>query len=209
MLMRSASPTQSPLPWSERPADSRRNHAGNIKLDPLAVAGFDDLVHSICPEARHVDADRIATLARWLQDLPDEQARAVLDERLERIEQLRVMLADPDWDHRPDACDRIRRLLAYLDQGHDLIPDRIPVLGLLDDVLLLELAWPAIATEADDYRDFCRFRDEQPLDGRGTHQREAWVRERLHALALFQHHQRVNGSRYAASGALSPAFHVA
>ena len=101
-----------------------------------------------------------------------------------------------------------RALLDYLDQGQDLIPDRVPLLGLLDDVLLLELAWPAIASEADDYRDFCRFRDERQPPGDGADRRAAWIAERLQALALFRHQQRVNGSRYAASGGAAQPFRV-
>ena len=101
-----------------------------------------------------------------------------------------------------------RALLDYLDQGQDLIPDRVPLLGLLDDVLLLELAWPAIASEADDYRDFCRFRDERRPQGDGADRRAAWITERLQALALFRHQQWVNGSRYAASGGAAQPFRV-
>ena len=39
----------------------------------------------------------------------------MLDERLSRIEWLRAMLDDADWDRREAVCDRVRRLLAYLD----------------------------------------------------------------------------------------------
>ena len=44
-----------------------------------------------------------------------------------------------------------------------ILAGEVPFLGRVNgcDVLLLELAWPAIASEADDYRDFCRFRDER------------------------------------------------
>ena len=101
-----------------------------------------------------------------------------------------------------------RTLLHYLDQGQDLIPNRVPLLVLLDDVLLLELAWPAIASEADDYRDFCRFRDERQPPGDGADRRAAWIAERLQAPALFRHQQWVNGSRYAASGGAAQPFRV-
>jgi uncharacterized membrane protein YkvA (DUF1232 family) len=172
------------------------------------VARFDRLLHDIHPQARHVDADRIATLARWLQGLPAAQARAVLDERLARIEQLRAMLGDPDWDQRDAACVRVRKLLAYLDQDHDLIPDRIPLLGLLDDVILLELAWPAVATEAEDYADFCDYRRSERPHGDGVQRREAWIRDRLDALALYQHNARVNASHYVDGGHPNRPFRV-
>lgn len=173
------------------------------------MAHFDHLLHEIHPGARHVDVDRIATLGRWLQELDAVEARAALDERLARIERLRTMLDDPDWDRRDAACLRVHKLLAYLDQDRDLIPDAIPLLGLLDDVLLLELAWPAVATEAEDYLDFCQYRSAEQPHGDGTERREAWVRDRLQALALFQQHARVNARRYAAGGRPERPFRIA
>lgn len=209
MFMRTAAPVDGALPWDDRPDHASRDHIGGFHLDATAVARFDRLLHDIHPEARHVDADRIATLGRWLQGLPPAQARAVLDERLGHIEQLRAMLDDADWDRREGACLRVRKLLAYLDQDHDLIPDAIPLLGLLDDVILLELAWPAVATEAEDYRDFCAYRNDVQPQGDGAQRREAWVRERLDALALYQHHARVNARRYVQGGSPERPFRVA
>lgn len=196
MFMRSTARADTALPWEDRPPHASRGSIGKIHLDAVAVDRFDCLLHEIHPGARHVDADRIATLGRWLQGLPAERARAVLDERLSRIEQLRAMLDDPDWDRRDEACERVRKLLAYLDQDHDLIPDAIPLLGLLDDVILLELAWPAVATEAEDYADFCAYRIAAVPDGDGRQRREAWIRDRLDALALHQQHARVNAHHY-------------
>lgn len=208
MLMRAAPLAGTPLPWNDRPDHTKRESIGGFQLNASAVSRFDELLHEIHPEARHVDVDRIASLARWLQDLPAEEARTALDERLTRIEQLRGMLDDADWDQREDACNRVRKLLAYLDDDADLIPDSIPVLGLLDDVILLELAWPALATEAEDYLDFCRYREAEQPAGDGAERREAWINDRLGALALFQHNNRVNADHYVRSGQPEQGFKV-
>lgn len=208
MFLRTAAPAAKPLPWDDRPDHASRDRVGDFTLDAAAVSRFDQLLHEIHPDARHVDADRIATLGRWLQGLPAPQARAVLDVRLSRIEQLRAMLNDADWDRREGACQRVRKLLAYIDQDHDLIPDEIPLLGLLDDVILLELAWPAVATEAEDYADFCSYRATVKPDGDGARRREAWIRDRLEALALYQHHARVKAKRYVDGGHPDRPFRV-
>ena len=208
MFMRAVVPSEIALPWDKRPEAVSRDTIAGLQLDASAVSRFDSLLHEIHPEARHVDVDRIASMGRWLQDLPADQARAVLDERLSRIELLRAMIEDSDWDQRETSSGRVRKLLAYLDQDSDLIPDDIPLLGLLDDVILLELAWPAVKTEADDYLDFCRFRESDQPTGDGAQQREAWINARLQALALFQHQNRVNESRYAESGQPREAFRV-
>ncbi len=208
MLMRAATPTEIPLPWDDRPGNANRNSISGIRLDASAVVRFNELLHEIHPEARHVDADRIASLGRWLQGLPAEGAHAALDVRLARIEQLRGMLDDADWDPREATCTRVRKLLAYLDQAADLIPDSIPLIGLLDDAILLELAWPALATEAEDYVDFCSFRESARPAGNGAQRREAWITDRLEALAIFQHYHRVNASHYVRSGQPEQTFRI-
>lgn len=211
MPMRTAKQSPTALPWQPRPDNSLRHHAGSHLLNPEAVAQFDRYLHRINPQAPQIDADRIATLARWLQDLPEAQAWNVLNDRLSRFELLRAMRNDPDWSAGDDTHRRIDALLAYFDHGdsEQLIPSGIPLLGLLDDVLLLELAWPALQIEAEDYRDFCGFRaaDERP-QGSGIKLREAWVRARLEALALHRHHARVNASHYADSGSPSQPFRI-
>ncbi len=208
MFMRAAALSQAPLPWDDRPPTTTRYSIAEFQLDAAAVARFDQLLHEIHPEARHVDSDRIATLGRWLQQLSDVDARAVLDQRLTRVEQVRGMLEDTDWDQREEACTRVRKLLDYLDHDADLIPDNIPLIGLLDDVILLELAWPAVATEAEDYEDFCSYRESAQPTGDGAQRREAWITDRLAELALFQHHGRVNASHYVRSGQPDQAFRI-
>lgn len=207
MFLRTAPPADIPLPWDDRPQNANRGSVAGFRLDPSAVNRFNQLLHEVYPEARQVDVDRIASLGRWLQDLPAEQAREVLDERLTRIELLRQLRDDPDWDEREGIGMRVRRLLACLDDSK-VIPDDIPVLGLLDDVILLELAWPAVRTEAEDYLDFCSFRESARPAGDGAQCREAWINDRLQALALFQHQNRVNDSRYADSGQPRDIFRV-
>ena len=118
------------------------------------------------------------------------------------------MLDDADWDADDATRMRLRKLIAYIDQDDDLIPDHEPVLGKLDDVLLIELAWPAFATEAEDYRDFSEYRSEEHPGGNGSEQRAAWIRDRLAEIALWQHHLRVNDSHYADRGHPVEPFHV-
>jgi uncharacterized membrane protein YkvA (DUF1232 family) len=169
-------------------------------LNGEQVAQFDALLHDVYPDAPRVDADRLAQLSRWLLAMPEEEARTVLDERLVRIEQLRAMVADPDWDCAEADRLRVQKLLGYLDQVDNLIPDRIPLLGKLDDIVLLELAWPALANEVDEYDDFRQYCAAESPNGDGRERRATWIRERLAALALAQHQQRINESRYAEAG---------
>jgi uncharacterized membrane protein YkvA (DUF1232 family) len=199
---------KTPLPWPPSHTAGRRQRVGDWTLQSEEVARFDELVHQIHPNAPRVDADRVAQLSRWLLALPEAQAREVLDERLSRIDGLRRMVADPNWDCAPSHRERVEKMLCYLDETVNLIPDRVPLLGKLDDVLLLELTWPALATEVDEYDDFTQYRETDHPEGSGQEQRATWIRDRLAALALVRHQQRVSDSHYVEAGRPEAPFRI-
>ncbi|MGJ7903376.1 hypothetical protein [Lysobacter sp. 1R34A] len=204
-------PTSEPLPF-ERDSALPRNRAGYepaMAIAPAAIAAFDALVHELHPDAARVDAARLQRLAGWLAALPADEARRVVDERMQSLQDLRAMAADPAWDSDAAMRARLAKLFAYIDDDQDLIPDKMPLLGLLDDVLLIELAWPAFAAEAGDYRDFCVYRQAEHPGGDAAEQRAAWVRDRIAELSLLQHHARVNDSHYANGRSPEPVFRVA
>lgn len=170
-------PTANPLPFEQYRGgitDDLGAPAGfaEIALSGPAVAQFNDLVHELYPDAARVDQRRLQQLAAWLLALPEDQARSELDARLRCLQELRALLDDPAWDCHEAVRLRIGKLLAYADREDDLIPDSLQLLGRLDDVLLIELAWPAFAAEADEYRDFSNYRQNEP-GGTSAEQREA------------------------------------
>lgn len=203
----SITPGDEPLPLSVPQLDDDAPPVAPT-LPPAAIARFDALLHEINPDAPRVDGARVRALCAWLASLPATQAHEVLGQRLRRIQALRSILDDPDWDGDQALLARLRKLIAYIDLDADLIPDHEPLLGQLDDVLLIELAWPAFADEAEDYLDFCEYRTAEHPGGDGASRRQAWVRDRLAQIALWQHHLRVNDSHYASSGSPRELFHV-
>lgn len=208
MRPQSTYPTDHPLP---RPngADDRAHALGGLNIDAEQVAAFDALLRDIYPDAEQVDAARIVQLAAWMLSLPEAQAREVLEQRLSRIEELRAMVEDPDWDCAEVDCASVRKLLRYLDQPDDLIPDAIPLLGQLDDVLLLELAWPAVSAEAEEYRDFRLYRESLHPDGDGAQRRAAWISDRVAAISMLHQQMRPNDGLHLDDNRRSLRFRIA
>lgn len=188
--------------------DSRRRQIGTTVLEDASVQRYNALLSRLEANAPQVSADQLVTLARRLQDLPGPQAVALLSERLARAEHLRRMLHDSDWDVDADLRERVRLLIAYLHQVDDLIPDDQPLLGHLDDALLVELAWPAFAGESQDYGDFCRFRASQRPRGSAREQRMAWENACLAEVALLQQRRQVRTRHYAGGEPLPERFRV-
>ncbi len=79
-------------------------------------------------------------------------------ERLVTLEQLLAMLHDPEW--RLEGRDRARILdaLAYFVDPDDMIPDKLPGIGYIDDAIMVELIAEELKHEIKAYEDFCEFR---------------------------------------------------
>ena len=82
--------------------------------------------------------------------------------RLLKLEQLIEMLRDDEW--RIEGRDRARILdaLAYFVDPDDLIPDRVPGIGYLDDAIMVELVVQELKHDIKAYEDFCEFRKNRP-----------------------------------------------
>ncbi|HMB57178.1 MAG TPA: YkvA family protein [Arenimonas sp.] len=201
-------PANSALPLPAARAVHRRHLAGPIDLSPEAIEGFNQLLHELHADAPHVDVDAFASIARWLYEQPEPERSLLLQARLGRLAELETMRRDPDWNLDPAQSLRIDRLLAYVANESDFIPDSIPTLGRLDDALLVELVWPMLAEDLDDYRDFCRFRTDADAHPQARANQQLWLSARLEEGALWEQLHRVHEQHYIDYGAPDSGLHV-
>ena len=128
-------------------------------LDPARVAEFNAIIQSVAPGAPPVDASLIAAMARELVGEGGKEGMASIVRRLDEARSLESMAADEAWRLPAPDAERVDTVMSYLERKDDLIPDEVPVLGMLDDAVLVELAQRALKREVEDYADFCRFRE--------------------------------------------------
>ena len=92
---------------------------------------------------------------RQNEPLPD-----FVGERIPELESLISMLTDDEW-HLPEADrERLLATFVYFADPEDILPDHIPVIGYLDDVIIIELAIRELRHVRVAYDDFCQFREE-------------------------------------------------
>ena len=133
-------------------------------------------------EAEIVDAVQHALdEIRVNEPLPDFVA-----ERVPVIEQLIQMLTDDDWQLPKADRERLLSMFVYFSDPEDILPDDIPVIGYLDDVIVIELVVRELQHVRDAYDDFCSFRSEfdaehgKSLDGAIRRDRLDRRRQQLH-----------------------------
>lgn len=147
----------------------RRFHVGSHVLNPAAISNFNRVLESL--QTAPMDEDQIASFGRALSPVP--AAAAVPPWILARMRDaaaVRLMLGDSAWELLDRAARPTRLVSAYLRDHDDLVPDRLPVLGRMDDAIVVEAAWPQIGPEVLDYLDYRRLRHvEAGLRGCGEH----------------------------------------
>lgn len=140
-------------------ARGRRHQLGAIELGARDLEAYNETLHQVCPAARTVQADQIASIGRRvlesaLRGTPD----GFIAGRMAGVPRLARMRVDRGWRLADGLDARIGALLAYVEEPADLIPDPVPVIGQLDDALLVDLLSRDIAGEVADYLDFCEYR---------------------------------------------------
>lgn len=107
------------------------------------------------------DAEIIENAGRLLADAQKVRIPDFILSRLLRLDDMIAMLRDEAW--ALDAADRERVLsaLVYFNNPNDVIADSVPVLGYLDDAVMIEMCVRDLQHELDSYDDFCDFRQRQ------------------------------------------------
>lgn len=137
----------------------RRHRIGDFALQPARLEMFNHTLHQLSTEAPGITIDQIASAGqRALKRHRDGSLPPFVQSRLDSLERLQQMAEDAGWG----SSDECRRLVAlvqdYRSNQDDLIPDALPVVGLLDDAVLIDVALQLLRNELAEYEDFCRFR---------------------------------------------------
>lgn len=139
------------------------------------------------------EAEIIEASRALLEEMKDADAPDFVSERMARLHDLIGMLEDDDWALSGKDRERVVSGLAYFAEPEDIIPDKVPVLGYLDDAIMVELVVIELEHELEAYADFCSFRatrEERFGDDEDPKIREEWIVARRKSL-----HQRIRRRR--------------
>jgi len=127
------------------------------------------------------EAKLIEGVRKLITEIRGASAAGFVMQRLEKLERMVKMLEDKEWDMEGADRSRVADGLVYFAEGEDLIPDRIPGLGYLDDAIMIELVVQDLKHEIEAYDDFCKYRaSKEKLLGRtdARASREKWLTAR-------------------------------
>lgn len=103
----------------------------------------------------------IAASTRMLEGALKTSVPDFVQQRLAKLDNLIAMLRDEGWSLPEADRQRVLAALVYFVDPADVIPDSVPVLGYLDDAIMIELCVRDLKHELDAYDDFCDFRESE------------------------------------------------
>jgi len=86
--------------------------------------------------------------------------------RLSKLNSLIDMVRDEEWNLADEERKNVLGALAYFADPEDIIPDSVPVLGFVDDAIMIELVVTELKHEIEAFADFCRYRKEEKARNR-------------------------------------------
>jgi uncharacterized membrane protein YkvA (DUF1232 family) len=81
--------------------------------------------------------------------------------RLNHLDTIIAMVEDVGFGLPQENLDNALATLAYFSSPEDIVPDNVPILGYLDDAIVIELCARELQPEIDAYEDFTRWRDNE------------------------------------------------
>ncbi|PKM15211.1 MAG: hypothetical protein CVV12_09750 [Gammaproteobacteria bacterium HGW-Gammaproteobacteria-2] len=143
--------------------------------------------------AKKSTAEVIAAAQTLLADAKKVSIPDFIAARLTRLDDLIAMLSDEAWDLPVEDRQRVLSALVYFADPEDVIPDSVPVLGYLDDAIMIELCVGELQHELQAYDDFCDFRAREARRRNAdpsTVGRADWLQDRRTELLERMHSRR-------------------
>ena len=134
-----------------------------------------------------------AAATKLVEEAGKGEVPGFVTQRLHRLDEMIAMVRDEGWAMGPEDTQRVLSALAYFVNPDDLIPDHTPVLGYLDDAIMIEICARELASELGAYAEFCDYRQNEAVR-RGldpaTVGRADWLSGRREELQDLMHRNR-------------------
>ncbi len=136
-------------------------------LDSKDLDYFREVFQRAKAAAANADEAEILVKAREIiEQVRHSKVPDFVHQRIEKLESLIAMTEDAEWALAGPERQNVISALSYFAEPHDIIPDNVPVLGYLDDAIMIELVVKELQHEIEAFADFCRYREEEKARNR-------------------------------------------
>jgi uncharacterized membrane protein YkvA (DUF1232 family) len=182
-----------------------------IDLSEQDLDHFRSAMRRARESAAHLSAEDITAAAlKLLEDTRNIQVPEFVGSRMRKLNTMIGMVHDKAWGLTDAERKEVLSALTYFCDPNDAIPDDIPVLGFLDDAIMIELVVEELKHELDAYEDFCQYRENAAQQSGSVAasglNREDWLAQRQEELLERMRSRRGRDRSYGGAGGGSSVF---
>ena len=179
-----------------------------IELGDADLQHFISAMQRAQQEAKNLSPREVTDAAsRMLVDGRKVALPHFIAERLGKLDSMIAMTHDEGFSLPEEDRQRVLACLTYFANPQDIIPDSVPVLGFLDDAIMIELCVRELQHEIEAYEDFIAYRSDEATR-RGVDvaslktERVEWAEARR--VELIDRMRKRRGQSYQSSGGWKP-----
>lgn len=179
-----------------------------IELGDADLQHFISAMQRAQQEAKNLSAREITdAAAKLLVDGHKVALPQFIADRLGKLDSMIAMTRDEGFSLPEEDRQRVLACLTYFANPQDIIPDAVPVLGFLDDAIMIELCVRELQHEIEAYEDFIAYRSDE-ASRRGVDvatlktERVEWAEARR--VELIDRMRKRRGQSYQSSGGWKP-----
>jgi uncharacterized membrane protein YkvA (DUF1232 family) len=155
-----------------------------FELEESDLDHFREVMRQAQSGAKKLDEKEILTNAKNLSEDVKGNVPEFVSVRIKKLVTLVAMIEDDEWKIPEEERSDVLSALAYFSDPEDLVPDHIPVLGFLDDAIMIELVAEELKDDIEAFEEFCTYRAREEGRRDTTITREEWLdskRRELHS----------------------------
>ncbi|GAB4115378.1 MAG: hypothetical protein Tsb0027_05590 [Wenzhouxiangellaceae bacterium] len=132
----------------------------SLELSPQDLDHFRQIMNKATKARKKSSEEDILRQVRdVLKQGQTAKAPDFIKQRIQTLDKMVAMVEDVAWGLEDADRERVLAALAYFADPEDIIPDHIPVVGFLDDAIMIELIARELKPELEAYHDFCLYRE--------------------------------------------------
>jgi uncharacterized membrane protein YkvA (DUF1232 family) len=154
-----------------------------FELTESDLEHFRDVMRKAQAGAEQLSEQEILANAKKISQNIKANVPEFVRDRIQKLETFVAMIEDDEWQIPNDERTEVLSALAYFSDPEDLVPDHIPVLGFLDDAIMIELVAEEFKDDFEAFEEFCAYRQrEEGRSGDTAITREEWLESKRHEL---------------------------
>ena len=123
----------------------------SLNITEEVVRHFNEILNA---PFRKNETDILTAVKNTIDELKSKEVEDYVANHIQPLEDLLKLIADKKWKMSKQEKAYVMSALQYFAEEHDVIPDNIPVVGYLDDCIVIDIVANKLKQQLNEHKQF-------------------------------------------------------